>query len=265
MDHIRNILPQMKGAKLVPSKMEKPNYNCPICKDFGKVHPKDDGGKPIYSQFVPCKCQEEAEKARRQRLMLEFCYLPSNTEHMTFANFDAYNPSLREALKAAKELADPNGELKWLTLNGGRDRGKSHLAVAICRRWLELGKPARYVFVPTMLDELRKGYSEEGEGSFDRKMDFLLCVPLLILDDLGAQVPTPWAMEKLASIINSRYESGYPLVVTTNKALNELPGDDEGRIESRLKRFTQGKVCVIDADEYRKYRLRCRYDTQSTI
>lgn len=252
MRHIRESLPQQpKGSKKVPSKAEEPAYNCSICKDAGVVHPRDDGGKPIYSKVIPCRCQEEAEKVRRAVALLKVCDLPFGTDHMTFENFNAYNPSLKEALKAAKELADPNGELKWLTLNGERDRGKSHLAVAICRRWLELGVPARYVFVPRMLDELRKGYSEEGEGSFDRKMSFLLCVPLLVLDDLGAQVPTPWAMEKLSSIINSRYESGYSLVVTSNKALNELPGDDEGRIESRLKRFVAGKVVVIDAPEYR--------------
>jgi len=179
--------------------------------------------------------------------MLKFCQLPAATEDWLFEKFD-YSGPLREAYDAALELAEERG-IKWLTLVGQVDTGKSHLAIAICHRWLARGKPARYVLVPLMLEELRAGY--QSEGQYERRMEFLLNVPLLVLDDLGAQRPTEWAMEKLMQIVDYRYVNALPLVVTTNKPPSDLPGDTEHRIGSRLLRATFGKVVTINAHEYR--------------
>jgi DNA replication protein DnaC len=179
--------------------------------------------------------------------MLKFCQLPAATEGWTFENFDASGP-LREAYEAALELAEERG-IKWLALVGPVDTGKTHLAVAICRRWLARGKPARYVLVPLVLEELRSSYNREGD--YDRLMNFLLNVPLLVLDDLGTQKPTEWAVEKLMQIIDYRYVNGLHMVVTTNRSLGDLPGDTEHRIGSRLLRVPFGQVVDIDAPEYR--------------
>lgn len=189
-------------------------------------------------------------KKERKNWLLKYCELPVATEKLTFEKFDGTG-SLKEAYRSALEVADPNSKLKWLTLMAKKDRGKTHLAIAICRKWLEQGEPAKYVFVPLMLDELRRGYNREGEESYDKQLETLMNVPLLVLDDLGAQQPTAWAMEKLITIIDYRYIRGFNLVVTTNKPLGKLPGDDEGRIASRLQRFELGKIVVIDAIEYR--------------
>lgn len=195
------------------------------------------------------------EQVRKDRLF-EHCQLPYKSENLTFDNFKVNKQwlSLQEAKLAAMELAEESSDIRWLTLFGQVDCGKTHLAIAICRRWLERGKPARYVLVPLMLDELRRGYDREGTESYDAKLEFLMKVDLLVLDDLGTQTPTLWAMERLMMIIDYRYINGLPLVVTTNKSLAELPGDDEHRIGSRLRRFTPSKTIIIDAPEYTKWK-----------
>ena len=75
----------------------------------------------------------------------------------------------------------------------------------------------------------------------------MLNVPLLVLDDLGVEYRTDWVQEKLDTIIDYRLMQGLPLVVTTNKPLDELPF----RIASRLKRASNSKVMVIDSSEFR--------------
>jgi len=189
-------------------------------------------------------------------MLVRLCELPAGTNNWTFDNFKTNKqwPSLQEAKDAALSMADEKDDIRWLTLLSKADRGKSHLAVAICRRWLERGKPARYILVPMMLDELRRGYSKEGEDSYDLKLNFIMNVDLLVLDDIGAQVPTPWAMEKLMMIIDHRSVNDLPLVVTTNKDLKSLPGDDEHRIGSRLLRFPGSRQIVIEAPEFRTWR-----------
>lgn len=262
LQHISKSLPAQgssETAKTQPSDNpeELPAEDeCPICHGAGYLHPLGANGQVDYSRTVSCECKhEEIEKQRRERL-LKYCDLPYATADLTFENFrvDKRWPSLKEAKDAAIELADESGNTKWLVLSGEVECGKSHLAIAICRRWLERSKPARYVLVPIMLDELRQGYDQNGAESYDARLNLLYRVDLLVLDDLGAQTPTAWAMEKLMMIIDYRYINGLPLVVTTNKKLNDLPGDDEHRIGSRLMRFPASKRVTIEAPEYRTWR-----------
>jgi len=70
-------------------------------------------------------------------------------------------------------------------------------------------------------------------------------VPLLVLDDLGTEKKSPFACEQLQKIVDHRARSSLPLVVTTNKPLNQLPNDDEGRIASRLQREAWCKVAIF--------------------
>ena len=47
--------------------------------------------------------------------------------------------------------------------------------------------------------------------------------PLLILDDFGMERGTEYGLEQVYSVIDSRYRSGKPLIVTTNLTLDDLP------------------------------------------
>ena len=51
--------------------------------------------------------------------------------------------------------------------------------------------------------------------------------PLLIIDDLGVERNSEFAREQVFHIIDSRYRSQLPMIVTTNLTLKELkdPGD----------------------------------------
>jgi len=187
--------------------------------------------------------KEQDENIRRERY-IRLCALPSGTEDMTFKNFKEY-PDIKIALTVARDIAI--GKQKWLTLLGGVDLGKTHLAIAICREWLSRGLPARYAYVPILLDELRRGFANTGELSYDNQFKFFCNVELLVLDDLGTESATPWVQEKLDTIVDYRWVNNLPLVVTSNLAINELPI----RIASRLQRFKEGRVVVLDGQEYR--------------
>ena len=67
--------------------------------------------------------------------------------------------------------------------------------------------------------------------SFDERFESVRTASLLILDDLGSHVTSPWAQEKLFQILNYRYNLELPTVITTNYLALE---DFEPRIRSRL-------------------------------
>ena len=211
-------------------------FRCETCHDLGWLW---------EDRLVRCDCKKEEDEKRRQQIFLKQCALPAGAEHMTFEHFEV-RWGLEKAHDAALQLAE-NREIIWLTLVGGVDMGKTHLAVAICRRWLAGGRLARYAFVPLLLDDLRNAYRPGAEISYEQEFHFLCEVPLLVLDDLGAESATAWAQEKLDTLIDYRYIHRFPLVVTTNLPLDKL----SARIASRLQRIQGGKVIVLDAPEYR--------------
>ncbi len=227
-------------------------YTCDICRDVGWVYHNVPSGHILFGRSMRCPCRKENDRQEKAKRMLQYCQLPLGSIGYTF---ESYNIDLgsREAYQAALDVAEER--LTWLILNGGRDRGKTHLAIAVCRRWLESGKVARYVHVPLLLDELRNGFDDK-DRSFEQRFNHFKDVPLLVMDDLGVQAPTAWANERLQTLIDYRYINGLPLIVTINKPLDELPGDDEGRIESRLKRMEGSKLVALECEEYRKVRAK---------
>jgi len=242
----KNLQPPDTGRAL-SDEPEGTEYSCPICRDAHFVHPHTEDGKVDYSRVVPCQCVREQLERECMQSLLRYCELPPGTEHMTLKNFEV-SPQLQEAYDLAAELAGDAGEIRWLTLSSGADRGKTHLAIGICRQWLQRGEPARYAFVPLLLEELRRGFREEGDRSYEARFDRFLNVPLLVLDDLGAEYRTPWVQEKLDTIIDYRLMHDLRLVVTTNAPMDELPF----RIASRLKRSPGSRVVFIKAPEFRK-------------
>lgn len=112
--------------------------------------------------------------------------------------------------------------------------GKTHAAACAVRMYAERGIGARLVTAKQLLDEVRDGYDGGDRGALERAGR----VPLLALDDLGAERPTDWAVEQLSALIDARTAAGLPTVVTSNYrigGLRDLWGGMAGkRVASRL-------------------------------
>jgi DNA replication protein DnaC len=77
-------------------------------------------------------------------------------------------------------------------------------------------------------------------ASFEGRNEYIsrLCsFPLLILDDFGMERGTEYGLEQVYNVIDSRYRSGRPLIVTTNLTLEDLQHPEDtahARIYDRL-------------------------------
>jgi len=207
---------------------------------------------PDFGKAIPCECRhKEMEESRLSDL-----WRISNLgllSRMTFDNFvpEGYglNPekrgNLRRAYELVKEFAEnPKG---WLVLFGGYGCGKTHLAAAIANHRLSQGKPSLFVVVPDLLDHLRAAFSPTSEVPYDERFEEVRTAPLLILDDLGTQSTTPWAQEKLYQIVNYRYNARLPMVITSNRSLEEL----DLRLRSRFNDRDLCQIYTILAPDFR--------------
>ncbi|MDO9301486.1 MAG: ATP-binding protein [Anaerolineales bacterium] len=122
--------------------------------------------------------------------------------------------SLREAFGAAVRFSEePNG---WLVFLGSSFCGKTHLAAAIGNYRIALGGQAMLVEVSALLDYLRQTFRPSSDVSFDRRFQEIRATPLLILDNLKESgASTPWAEDKLYSLLNYRYNAHMPTVLTS--------------------------------------------------
>jgi len=167
------------------------------------------------------------------------------SDHRTFDKFSARKNeklppdeqnSLDNAFLAAQQFAEQPGG--WLILMGTYGTGKTHLAAAIGHYRAALGDDPIFSVVPDLLDHLRATFSPTSTVSYDNIFSQVRTAGLLILDDLGTQNATPWAREKLYQILNYRYETRLPTVITTSSTLEEI----DPRIRSRM---LDERVCKI--------------------
>lgn len=146
--------------------------------------------------------------------------------------------SLEKAFHAAQQFAEH--PKNWLVLTGTYGSGKTHLAAAIGNFRDAMGEEIIFQVVPDLLDHLRATFNPNSTITYDSLFEQVRSTKMLILDDLGTQSATPWAKEKLFQLLNFRYETRMPTVITTSSSLEEM----DPRIRSRM---LDTQRCVIHA------------------
>lgn len=194
--------------------------------------------------------------------------IPPRYTQKTFDTFKTGRSSARKGvLQAARAYVSSfklEGEgqgrqsansLNSLILQGGVGCGKTHVAVAILKAIIEKGYRGLYYNMVDLFSEIRETYSDSNDATERNLIEELLAPDLLVLDDLGAETTAKWVNDRLYLIINRRYESCKPLVVTTNLGLDELAGKLGERIVSRLceiSEFFDG----FPKEDYRRAHMR---------
>ena len=225
---------------------------CPICKGLGYLRLNVSPDHPDFGQLVPCTCRLSSLAERRVAALRTLGDL-GILSRMTFEKFAPEGhglppdkrANLRWAYEEARTFAEkPEG---WLVLKGGYGCGKTHLAAAIANACVERGQPVLFVTVPDLLDHLRATFAPSSPTAYDARFEQVRTAPVLVLDDLGTESSTPWALEKIFQILNYRYNAQLPTVITTNHELEEIPL----RLRSRLVDPDLAKIVSITAPDYR--------------
>jgi DNA replication protein DnaC len=107
-----------------------------------------------------------------------------------------------------------SGQGIWFT--GDVGTGKTTLAMLVSKAALEADHTVAIYSLPRLLATLRDTFSEDSRYSLNELIDRLSSVDLLHIDDVGAEQTSEWVLEQLYTIVNTRYEDGRALVLTTN-------------------------------------------------
>lgn len=192
---------------------------CKVCQDRGFVHYDVWIDDPRFGKAYPCPACKPAKKteffSRLERVV-------GNEKAISFAEEWARHPA------------------GWLVLNGAVGTGKTRLLSAVLSFWR--GEPRMPQSAAEVLDVWRMALDEELFGS----MFVGACeAEVAVLDDLGAERPTEWALERLTMYLDFRYGRGLPTLIATNHDRASMAQALGERIADRVFDQGTGLVSVV--------------------
>lgn len=173
---------------------------------------------PYRDRDVPEIQRELRARAAEHRSRIAREFGGERFAESTFATFRVTDAN-RPAFTAAQAYLA--GERSGLGLVGSNGTGKTHLANAIANAVLEKGQLAISTPVHALLAKIRGSWDGEG-GTEAAIVARYASVAVLILDDLGKNDGSRWAVETLFALVDLRYARGLGLIVTTNRTPAEL-------------------------------------------
>ena len=181
--------------------------------------------------IVSCMCscetaardRKDEEHSKNERLMeiqkIRAAGLQDHSlKNCTFENDNGENPLMEKAAAYVKNWEKFHADNIGLLLYGKVGTGKSFFAGCIANALLDQGVPVLMTNFSKILNSLSAMFNEDR----NEYIESLNRYSLLILDDLGIQRNTEYAMEQVFNVIDSRYRSGRPMIITTNLSWQEL-------------------------------------------
>lgn len=198
----------------------------------------------IMEPYFLCECgrkrKEEEEKARKARefqsevkRLRKLGFPDAEMANWTFANDDGADSKISSiAHKYVDNFVEMKQRGKGLLLYGTVGSGKTYIAACIANELINRGRPCLVTNFARITNTLQGMF----EGK-QRYLDDLNRLDLLVIDDLSAERDTSFMNEMVFNVIDARYRSGKPLIVTSNLTSEELmrPNNiDKQRIYSRV-------------------------------
>ena len=249
MAELEKTLADMKERHQSGRAPEKRNCRCSKCQDRGWIEVVQEGC--IRMKRCDCWLMRESES------LMEQSGISQEFQVKCFDNFNTLNNSQLinakgKAVKYCQSFLDiEHSRNNSIMFCGQSGAGKTHLGIAICGFLMNRNVAAAYMAYRNTVTKIKQRMTDE--TGYDREINRYARARVLYIDDLLKGRVTESDVNIMYEIVNYRYMNSLPLIISTEKALNELLAFDEA-IGSRLIEMCRGNIIQMQGKEL-NYRL----------
>ena len=107
-----------------------------------------------------------------------------------------------------------NKQENGLIITGDSGAGKTHLAASISNELIEKDKLVLMGRLTSLLDMIKETFKDNSKSE-NELIELFSNVDMVVIDDLGTEKISSWALDKLYTIIENRNENKLPIIITT--------------------------------------------------
>ena len=196
--------------------------DCPFCGRILEPRGVIMNGRVAWVAYEPCGCEGEAAAAKeaeaREREARE---RERKVKLIRSGVKKRYLEATVDEVKAQRYMERfGSDDGRGLYIHGNVGTGKTYLASAMARMFVDAGYSVVLTTTLSMLEDIQDTYGKEA-SSLDAVLRFASS-DVLILDDFGKESASAWSASMLFQIVNYRYEAMRPLIVTSQYDLAGL-------------------------------------------
>ena len=213
----------------------------------------DRCGGSGYVGCTMCTClQELCRQEQKAELSLLACgegsFADFKLEYYSDRPLPQYGASPRFIMernlsvckKFTQNFGDHRGNLLFV---GGTGLGKTFLSACIARAVADQGYSVAYETAGHLFSKLEKNRFSPDDQTREQ-VDKLSRCDLLIIDDLGTELPGNFVTAALYTLVNDRLLAGKSMIISTNLNIDEIAKRYSPQIASRLQGSFQGVTFV---------------------
>lgn len=204
--------------------------NCKNCSNLleckneveGFVYTPYVDGKGLTFSYIACKYKQEEIKNEKYQENVYYFDIPKEIKEARMSKIYISDKNRIEVISWLKEFIDrylKDENKKGLYLYGNFGGGKTYLIAAAFNELARRGKQVAIIYWSELLRDLKASFGDD----FAEKYDYIKRIPLLLIDDIGAENTTPWSRDEiLGPLLQYRMEEKLTTFFTSNLSLEEL-------------------------------------------
>ena len=178
----------------------------------------------IEFSYVPCDYKIALDEQNKYLDNIYYFDIPRDIKNARMKNIKTSDQNRFPVIKWLKSFItnyENDKHLKGLYLNGNFGCGKTYLISAMFNELARKGTRVAMIYYPEFLRNLKESFNDSDE--YKNKFNYIKKVPLLLLDDIGAESVSEWSRDEvLGTILQYRMEESLPTFFTSNLTIGEL-------------------------------------------
>ena len=172
-----------------------------------------------YWKDIDFRIQEQKKKEHYREMIGQFYsqnYISKRLKDYNFNNFKVTDVNKKE-VAIAKDYANKcinNEQENGLIITGNSGVGKTHLAASISNELIRKNKLVLMGRLTSLLDMIKETFRDNSKSE-NELIELFSNVDMVVIDDLGTEKISSWALDKLYTIIENRNENKLPIIITT--------------------------------------------------